>query len=226
MAVQGVHCPVQTAGALGSPRWQTLYTRRSLRRGPCHTGRGMGGTQHESPVTAFCRRTHCDGEQGGDSYGMPYGRARGADHGWQPWAVPFAWRKGGCWVAQHPQDALRGTHGPGSSQPPCAPRFLPRERGERACWTRRRTGDGHRRRTVFGDGRRQPHWLPSDAAAARGRGCRGHPVRQLRARLARGGGEPGAGPAGDRLSAAISPVSPNCWTPSTRSTVSLPWPGF
>jgi len=38
---------------LGSPGWQTLHTRRSLRRGTQPHWRGNAGTQYESPVTAF-----------------------------------------------------------------------------------------------------------------------------------------------------------------------------
>ena len=37
---------------LGSPRWQTLHTSLSATR-PLPHWQGNGGTQHESPVTAF-----------------------------------------------------------------------------------------------------------------------------------------------------------------------------
>src|SRR4029450_7789786 len=60
---------------------------------------------------------------------------------------------------------------------PSEPVFLPRERGEGAEGETVEAGDGHRRQTVSGDGRCQPHWFASDRAAARGRGCSSHPVR-------------------------------------------------
>src|SRR6266446_4728366 len=118
-------------------------------------------------------------------------------------AVPVLWSEvgreegGGTRRAAAPGRHTRDLWSWLLTAPAIEPVFLPRERGERACGDTVEAGDGHRRRTVCGDGRRQPHWLASDRAAARGGGCCSDPVRQLRARLPRGGGEPGAGPAGD-----------------------------
>ena len=53
MAVQGVHCPVQTAGVLGSSSVADLTHTSLAATRPLPHEEGNGGTQHQSLVTAF-----------------------------------------------------------------------------------------------------------------------------------------------------------------------------
>ena len=53
VAAQGVHCPVRASGA-PTENWVADHTHTSLSAtGPQPHWRGNGGTQYESPVTAF-----------------------------------------------------------------------------------------------------------------------------------------------------------------------------